>query len=241
MTSPPHPAGGPDVAVLADLSAHLLPPTADRSARAHVENCAECSAVLRALDRTGRELRWLPPIPMPPDVVARIGSALEAEQKVVSISQLRARRTRRQQLLGAIAATLIVLGGGGFLIAQLTGDPQGAVTAQVDDETSTAPDSPAPSLDEDTLPDAVADLVVSDSADGTGLTLDGVPAPDTCVPSVQLDGTDELIGVIEIRYGGRSRHAVFFTTANATMARVIVVEDCSVQNPVIVATLKGEI
>lgn len=240
MTSAPHPVGGPDVAVLADLSAQLLPPTADRSARAHVESCAECTAVLQALDRTGRELRWLPPIPMPAEVTARIDEALAAERTIVSISHLRERRKRRQQLLGVAAAALVVLGGGGVLLSSLTGGTPDSVTAGVDTHTEPAPPSSGPSLDEGSLPDAVADLVTGGEG-GAPLDLDGTPAPQNCVASVQLDGLDELIGVIEIRYGGRNRDAVFFTTSNATMARVIVVEDCSVPNPVIVATLKGEI
>jgi len=241
VTSAPHPAGGPDVAVLADLSAHVLPPTADRSARAHVETCDECTAVLQALDRTGRELRWLPPIPMPAHVAARIERALEAESTVVSISQLRLRRRRRQQLISVAAAGLIVLGGGGILVSQLAGgDPGPDVAAQVDESTDPASPTTGAGLDEETLPDAVSDLVTGGEGDQP-LQLEGTPAPQNCVASVQLDGLDELIGVIEIRYGGRNRHAVFFTTSNATMARVIVVEDCAVDSPVIVATLKGQI
>lgn len=108
--------------MLADLSAHLLAPADERSARAHADSCAECSRVLQALERTGSELRWLPPIAMPPDVAARIEGALAAESKVVSIAQRRNRRSRVQQLIGIAAAGVIVLGGGGLLLTQLVGD-----------------------------------------------------------------------------------------------------------------------
>lgn len=242
MTSAaPHPPGGPDLAVLADLSAHLLPPLADRSARAHVDSCPECAGVLRALDQTGSDLRWLPPIPMPVDVIARIDAALAAESQIVSIAHLRDRRRRRQQLFSVAAAGLIVLGGGGILIDQLNGGSSNAdITAGIGKDTESASPSTGPDLDEETLPGAVGDLVTGGEGDQP-LTLNGTPAPDDCAPSLQLAGSDQLIGVIEIRYGGRNRDAVFFTTANPTEARVVVVEDCSVEDPTTVATLRGEI
>ncbi|MBA3339697.1 MAG: hypothetical protein H0T54_08150 [Geodermatophilaceae bacterium] len=240
-SSVPHPAGGPDLAVLADLSAHLLAPLADRSARAHIDGCAECTSVLRALDRTGRELRWLPPIHMPAAVIDRIDSALAAESEIVSISHLRERRKRRQQLLGIAAAGLVVLGGGGMLVSQLADGSSGAdVTAEIGTDTGSATASEGRDLDEESLPGAVTDLVTGGDGDQP-LRLEGTPAPQDCVPSVQLRGSDQLIGVIEIRYGGRNRDAVFFTTNNPGQARVVVVEDCSVERPVTVATLKGEI
>lgn len=243
MTAPaPHPPAGPDLDVLADLSAHLLGPVAERSARAHIDRCAECTSVLRALEKTGNELRWLPPIPMPAAVVDRIDAALAQESKVVSISQLRERRKRRQQLLGIAAAGLIVLGGGGVLVSQLGGNTTGAdVAAGSDDKDngSAAPSAPL-DLDEQSLPGAVSELVTGGQGDQP-LRLEGTPAPRDCVSSVQLEGSDQLIGVIEIRYGGRNRDAVFFTTADPTQARVVVVEDCSVDSPITVATLRGEI
>lgn len=229
--------------MLADLSAHLLAPADERSARAHAESCAECSRVLQALERTGSELRWLPPIAMPPDVAARIEGALAAESEVVSIAQRRNRRSRVQQLIGIAAAGVIVLGGGGLLLTQLVGDsPDVDVSAGADnDSDSEAPDSnDLPDLDEDSLPGAVSGLV-SGGAGDQPLRLEGTPAPETCVPAVQVEGVDELIGVIEIRYGGRNRDAVFFTTSDPTVARVIVVDDCSLEDPQIEAIDEGRI
>ncbi|MGI8653123.1 MAG: hypothetical protein ACR2I7_10050 [Geodermatophilaceae bacterium] len=241
MSTAPHPASGPDLDVLADLSADLLVPADERAARAHVEACAECSTVLQALDRTGSQLRWLPPIAMPPDVVTRIDAALASEASVVSIDQRRRRRVRRQQLLGIAAAGVIVLGGGGVLVSQLGHDTSGAdVSAGAgNDGEETAP-SERPDLDEDSLPGAVRGLVNGGEGDEP-LELEGTPAPQDCVASVQVGGVDELIGVIEIRYGGRDRDAVFFTTSDPALARVIVVDDCSRQDPEIEAIDEGQI
>lgn len=241
MSTAVHPPSGPDIDVLADLSAHLLAPAEQRSARAHADSCAECSRVLQALERTGSELRWLPPIAMPPDVAARIEDALAAESKVVSIAQRRDRRRRGQQLIGIAAAGVIVLGGGGLLLTQLVGDsPEVDVSAGADND-SEAPDSnDLPDLDEDSLPAAVGGLVSGGKGDQP-LRLEGTPAPQNCVPAVQVAGVDELIGVIEIRYGGRNRDAVFFTTSDPTVARVIVVDDCSLEDPEIEAIDEGQI
>lgn len=240
MTTAPHPPGGPDVDVLADLAARLLPPAQDRAARAHTDSCAECSTMLEALDRTGSQLRWLPPIPMPADVVSRIEAALGAEAQIVSIDQLRNRRRRRQQVLGVAAAGVIVLGGGGVLVTQL-GDGSGAdVSAGADNDGDSAEPANLPELDENSLPDAVGSLVTGGEGDSP-LRLEGTPAPDDCVASVQLEGVDELIGVIEIRYGGRNRDAVFFTTSDPEVARVIVVDDCSLDDPEIDGIVQGEI
>lgn len=241
MTSAPHPAAGPDVGVLADLAADLLPSAAERSARAHVDGCADCQAVLQALDQTGRDLRWLAPIPMPADVVSRIESALAEESKVVSITQLRERRKRRQQILGVAAAGLIVLGGGGTLVYQLATDsPGSSVTAGADKDAQATTATDRPDLDENTLPGAVTELVTGGEGDQP-LRLEGTPAPQTCVPMIQIEGVEDLIGVIEIRYGGRERDAVFFTTSDPAVARVFVVDDCALEDPTIVDVLQGQI
>lgn len=239
MSTAPHPPGGPSLEVLADLSADLLSPTQDRSVRAHAETCAECTMVLQALERTGSELRWLPPIPMPTDVVARVDAALAGEASVVSIAQLRDRRKRRQQLVGVAAAGVIVLGGGGVALSQIVGDSPGSdVTAGAENSEAPVP-ADLPDLDANSLPDAVGSLVTGGEGDEP-LRLEGTPAPDDCVASVQV-ADDELIGVIEIRYGGRNRDAVFFTTSDPTIARVIVVDDCSREDPAIDAIDEGQI
>jgi len=240
MSTAPHPRSGPDIDVLADLSAHLLPAAADRTARAHVEQCSECSTVLAALERTGSELRWLPPLAMPPHVAARIDDALAAESAVVSIDQLRARRRRRQQLIGIAAAGVLVFGGGGTLVSQLVGNSS---SGQVSADAGNGDDSPVPSdsgFDQDSLPGAVSELVSGGEGEQP-LRLEGTPAPEDCVPSLQIEGVEDRIGVIEIRYGGRNRDAVFFTTSDPTVARVYVVDDCSLEDPEIVDVLQGQI
>lgn len=240
MTAAPHPPGGPDIDVLADLSARLLPPGDDRSARAHVDGCAECTSVLQALERTGSELRWLAPISMPADVAARIDAALAAERTVVSLSQRRDRRRRRQQLLGIAAAGVIVLGGGGVLISQLGDDSPGGDSSVAAEDGPDAAATELPGYDEDSLSDAVSGLVTGGGADAP-LSLEGPPGSQECVAAAQLEGTDELIGVIEIRFDGRIADAVFFTTADPAVARVVVVEDCSVDEPQLLDTVVGSL
>lgn len=237
----PHPSSGPDIDVLADLSANLLSPAEERSVRAHVDGCPDCTRVLQALDQVGSQLRWLPPIPMPVDVAARIDAALAQERNVISLTRHRDRRRGRQQLLGVAAAGLVVLGGGGVLLSQVTSsDDDSNVGASEQDAAATQP-VPLPDLDENSLPGAVADLVLGGDGDEP-LRLDGTPAPDTCVPEIQIEGVDELIGVIEIRYEGRDRDAIFFRTPDPMVARVIVVDDCSLEEPGdIVAIVKGQI
>ncbi|MBA3368838.1 MAG: hypothetical protein H0T99_09275 [Geodermatophilaceae bacterium] len=240
MSKAPHPASGPDLDVLADLSADLLVPADDRAARAHVEACAECSTVLQALERTGSQLRWLPPIAMPPDVVTRIDDALAAEANVVSLDQRRRRGVRRQQLLGVAAAGVIVLGGGGVLFSQLgDGAAGGDVTAGAGNDGTAAVPGDLPDLDQDSLPGAVGGLVDGGEGDEP-LRLEGTP-PDNCVPNIQIEGVEELIGVIAIRYGGRDRDAVFFSTSDPTVARVYVVDDCSSADAEIVDLVEGQI
>jgi len=239
MTTAPHPPGGSDIDVLADLAANLLPASHDRSVRAHVDQCAECTMVMQALERTGSELRWLPPMVMPPDVVARIDTALATEASVVSIGQLRERRKRRQQWIGAAAATVLIVGGGGVAISQIIGNSPGAdVSAGGDTGSSDSAPVVLPDLDENSLPDAVGALVTG-GEDDQPLRLEGTPAPENCVASVQIESVEELIGVIEIRYGGRNRDAVFFTTSDPAIARVYVVDDCSLEDPQIEAVDEG--
>lgn len=241
MTAVPHPPAGPDLDVLADLAAKLLPPAEDRSAHAHADGCPECTSVLQALQQTGSQLRWLPPIAMPADVATAIEAALATEAAVVSIDQLRNRRRRRQQLLGIAAAGLIVLGGGGYLVAQIAGDSAGAdVAAGGDQDDGSPPAAGLPDFDGDTLPGAVRDLVTGGEGDQP-LRLAGTPAPEACVAGVQIASVDELIGVIEIRYGGRTRDAVFLTTSDPSVARVIVVDDCSLADPAIIDIVEGQI
>lgn len=237
----PHPPSGPDIDVLADLSANLLSPAEDRRARAHADGCPDCARVLQALDQVGTQLRWLPPIPMPADVAARIDAALAEERTVVSLRRHRDRRRGRQQLLGIAAAGVVVLGGGGVLLSQLTSsDDDSNVAASEPDAAATQP-APLPDLDENSLPGAVADLVLGGDGDEP-LRLDGTPAPDNCVADIQIEGVDELIGVIEIRYEGQVRDAIFFRTPDPMVARVIIVDDCSLDEPGdIVDVVKGQI
>lgn len=69
----------PDLDTLADLHAGVLDATTASTLRRHVDECSDCTAVLDALDATRTSLGSLPSVQIPPDVAARIDSALAAE------------------------------------------------------------------------------------------------------------------------------------------------------------------
>jgi hypothetical protein len=75
----------PDLETLAELADRDISPASEtagdpRTAEilAHVSGCAVCTADLEALRGVRETLRALPPVPMPPDVAARIEAALLA-------------------------------------------------------------------------------------------------------------------------------------------------------------------
>lgn len=224
--------------------------------------CPPTSCPLRSTDPPGRTLKAAPSarwcckpcngpatncvgshrLPCPRTWPLALTLRWRRSARSVSIGQLRNRRTKRQQLLGIAAAGVIVLGGGGVLVTQLGDDsPSGDASGGAADRGSDAPGgSDLPDFDENTLPDAVSDLVTGGEGEQP-LRLEGTPAPENCVPSVQIEGVDALIGVIEIRYAGRNRDAVFFSTSDPAVARVIVVDDCSLEDPEIEKILEGAI
>lgn len=76
----PIPPGPPfDLDLLADLHAGVYPDDVAMSLRARVATDPQASAALAALDATVQDLHNLPPIPIPPEVAARLEAAIAAE------------------------------------------------------------------------------------------------------------------------------------------------------------------
>ncbi|WP_327289930.1 anti-sigma factor family protein [Streptomyces sp. NBC_01198] len=70
----------PEVADISDLAEGILLPEKAAEVRAHIESCEQCGEVLASLREIRELLGDLPqPEPMPPDVAARIETALAAE------------------------------------------------------------------------------------------------------------------------------------------------------------------
>lgn len=140
----------PAIDDLADYSADLLPEQQTAGVRTHVEACAACRDTLDALGDVSDVLGSTPAPPMPVDVSERLDAAIAAESHeratgVVSLAAKRrdategsadrpaTRRTNAFRIVGAAAATLVVLGvAGSWLISG-------------DDETTAADGSPSTS------------------------------------------------------------------------------------------------
>ncbi|WP_018654229.1 anti-sigma factor family protein [Actinomadura flavalba] len=130
MTHPAH----LDYDVLADLAEGLLDEARAASVNEHLDSCAPCRDLSADLADVSRLLAEAPAPSLPPDLAARIDSALAAESRgdapVVSLAERRGRRPWR--ILSAAAAAVVVLGGGG-LVAQTVlegGDDTSSTTAQ---------------------------------------------------------------------------------------------------------------
>lgn len=112
---------------LADLAEGLLDDAHAASANAHLDSCAECRERSAEIAEVSRILADVPVPPMPAEVAERIEAAIAAEAmataKVASISHHRRMRERGKKwylrVIGAAAATLVVVGAGAFLGTQL--------------------------------------------------------------------------------------------------------------------------
>lgn len=71
---------------LADAAEGLLEPDAAAVVDAHTAGCADCRAELAAFSEVGTVLAGVPAPTMPPEVAARLGAALAAEQAAREVS-----------------------------------------------------------------------------------------------------------------------------------------------------------
>lgn len=107
-------SGHLDLDALAELEEGLTEPQAAAAARAHVDECEDCRALMSRLRTTRALLSALPPEPMPPHVVDRLDAALAREEASPSgtIVPLAGRRRPWNSPAiagGAAAAAVVVL------------------------------------------------------------------------------------------------------------------------------------
>lgn len=113
MTVSDDPAAGHlDLDALAELEEGLAEPTAAAAARAHLEACSECRALLSRLRTTRALLSALPPEPMPADVAARVEAAVRHGAEVAAPTVVPLGRRRKvwssPAVAGGAAAAAVV-------------------------------------------------------------------------------------------------------------------------------------
>ncbi|MFC0042513.1 anti-sigma factor family protein [Actinomadura rayongensis] len=137
-----------DYDTLADLAEGLLDDDRAASVDEHLAACAECRDRSAELADVSRILAAAPVPALPPDLTARIDSALAAESRAEppGVTDLNRRRARRNpwRALSAAAAAIVVLGGGGLVgRAVLDGADDGKhLTASVPPQPMTDPRHP---------------------------------------------------------------------------------------------------
>jgi hypothetical protein len=116
-----------DLDALADVLADEPP----AGALAHLVGCADCRAGLEDL-RAGSELvagalAGLPDPELPPGLVERLDAALrDGALTTAAVTTLPVARNRSTRWLTAAAAGVVLLGGAGYGVSQLTGRPSGS-------------------------------------------------------------------------------------------------------------------
>ena len=113
MTVTDDPAAGHlDLDALSELEEGLAEPTLAAAARAHLETCSDCRALLSRLRTTRALLSALPPEPMPADVAAKVEAAVRrgTEAAAPTIVPLGRRRGvwRSPAIAGGAAAAAVV-------------------------------------------------------------------------------------------------------------------------------------
>lgn len=247
VSSVHHPAAGlPDRVALAEFDAGVPDEPQAAQIAAHVDGCADCQQVLAGLRATRADLASLAGTPMPPAFAARIAVAV-AEQdggrhRAAQVIELRSeRRMRRLRVASGLAAGIVLLGGGGYLLADGTGSPDAGTTSTADgagDAVAPELDSGAggaalPSYDRQSLEAGVNDLLARDSVDtpdGPVAATDEAAAASTTVDPVCLARiplvTSEALSIIRVSYEGRSAIVVIFP-GEPGQVQVTVVSDCA--------------
>lgn len=145
-----------DVDLLADRQEGLVdPPTAARI-DAHLDACAQCTALADDLRGVSDVLGAQPTPAMPDQVRQRITGAVADEQRarqdstpVASLDQARKRRTRTTRALLAAAAAVVVVGVGGTLLedAGLGGGTRSSESGALSSREDAAPEDTGPGED----------------------------------------------------------------------------------------------
>lgn len=254
--SPVHPRGGvPDRAALSDFDAGRPDDPGAALASAHVEGCEQCQAVLSALRAVRADLRLLGATPMPAAVADRVAAALAAEPRSVGdpaaagepdggrhraaqVIELRsARRVRRLRVAAGLAAGIVLLGGGGYLLSDITGGTSATTSAVGDAAEEAAPgvaDSDGsqalPSYDRQSLEAAVGELLAeplgtpaqpSTSTDEGG----GIAVEPECLTRIPM-ATSQALAIVRAIYEGRPAIVVLFP-GEPGQVQVTVLSDCA--------------
>lgn len=254
-----HPAGGPpSELVLAEYDAGVPGDAEADAMAAHVTGCAACQRILAALrsvrDDVRREFA-----PMPAVVSRRLAASLAAagappgpstadgrgRHRAPEVVELAAaRRVRRLRAVGAVAAGLIVLGGGGYLVidqGHLSSGEDSAVNAGGDggdggdsldsaagaEANEGAADGGLPVFDRQSLAAAAGELLASSplstQSAGGGATTTDVDAG--CLASLPV-ATGEALSVTRAVYEGQPALVVLFPGPPG-MLQVTVLSDCT--------------
>lgn len=249
-----HPAtGSPDRIALADYDANLPDTAATALISAHVEGCADCQAVLSALRATRSDLTQLAGTPMPAAVADRIAAALAAERRTSTAADAEAGRHRAAQVIelrparslgwlraaAGLAAGIVLLGGGGYLLVNGTGagggDTGASLAEGADEEAAPQADSGGEALrsfDRQSLEAAVDELLrdAALSRSGEPEIAEGGQSAATdvsqeCLTSIPV-ATAQALVVTRVVYQDRPAIVVLFAGAPGQV-QVTVFSDCA--------------
>ncbi|TNY37715.1 anti-sigma factor family protein [Thermomonospora catenispora] len=233
---------------LADLAEGLLDDAHAASANAHLDSCAECRERSAEIAEVSRILADVPVPPMPAEVAERIEAAIAAEAmataKVASISHHRRVRERGRKwhlrVIGAAAATLVVVGAGAFLGVELM---RGSLLGS-DDHTATT--QPPPADRSRTAPFTVVrsgtayrSATLGDQVTAVVPKSRSLPAADSvserlqgCVQGITRGAKPVLVDAAT--YESREATIVVVPTDSATWRVVVAGPSCSADDPAVV-------
>lgn len=269
------PDGDPDVVLLAELAGDLADGRGVPAAhRAHLADCEQCRAIVAAVSSVGAELRAeIRPMPAAvsrrlavalaearttaADGDAAVGAAVPPAGVVVPLSgrhragghdEVRTeRRLRMLRAVGAAAASLVIVVGGGYLVVDGLGSvgssnesADGAGAESGGDSVTSGEDSDLTAYDRTSLEAAVGDLLDGEEAvEGAG----GAPAEpnvpeaaatgvdDDCLASLPV-ATGAALSISRAEYEGQAAIIVLFAAAGGRV-QVTVVSDCTAGQPMV--------